>query len=292
MKKYIKCTITKPDLYFRIGKLPKGGRSVNWLALSNAEKDALPSNPELVYEYVPEYALEDGISVFEMDDNGFPVINTFRLISTLSTLIFDDNYYEVVGVPSGKGNDGEPVLNDCVVIKESKLKPTDLQKHIISELNTYFNSVDGVLDLSDRSPILKHFDMDNNMFVSYCGLTYSQPKAGKDFTSGLDLERHNKRKSDYYYRKALAYKDKIVELESEIQYLENNPEDALLDYLDNNYSSYEPYITKSGKQAYKIEVDSKTKVILESQLERYVEDYINNLRYQVIDLRKFVKKYS
>ena len=64
MKKYIKCTITKPDLYFRIGKLPKGGRSVNWLALSNAEKDALPSNPELVYEYVPEYALEDGISVF------------------------------------------------------------------------------------------------------------------------------------------------------------------------------------------------------------------------------------
>lgn len=91
-------------LYIRFGDVPKNGKSKNYLT----------------------DRLEDGISVYEaIEDCGkikilLPSLTGSACV-TLSGCL-DRPMYEVKGTLIGYGSDGEPVFNDCYIVRKFDIK--------------------------------------------------------------------------------------------------------------------------------------------------------------------------
>lgn len=62
--------------YIRFGDVPKSGKSINWLTMTNDDADViqwdLENGGELLEKMLKPEHYEKGISAFELDSNGFP----------------------------------------------------------------------------------------------------------------------------------------------------------------------------------------------------------------------------
>lgn len=95
-------------------------RSINYLRLSFDENESFTYDLEnFGYEEavsnLPENCFESGMSVFEMTNDRLPRLSNLMLISSLLARI-NAPVYEVEGTVIGRGNDGEPLLTDVMVI--------------------------------------------------------------------------------------------------------------------------------------------------------------------------------
>lgn len=129
--------------YLRFGKIPKNGKSVNFLKLTNDQNEDFTyaceiGETEQAFAELPESAFEDGVSVFEMDESGMPRLDNLRLVSSMLSRI-DYPLYEVEGDEVSRGNDGEPLIS-VLKAKESHIGREDLLLHAISVLCKSFKS--------------------------------------------------------------------------------------------------------------------------------------------------------
>lgn len=136
------------ERYLRFGEIPPGGRSVNFIRMSFDQIDSfsyLVGNGEIIeaYEEVPEMAFEVGLSVFEMDEEGMPVLSNLRLInSLLKRMELDDNVYEVFGEEVGRGNDDEPLVLNVRVEKKRLMDKDKLFNAILEQMLLHFSCAD------------------------------------------------------------------------------------------------------------------------------------------------------
>ena len=111
--------------YLRFGKLPESGKSINFLRLSFAENEVFTEklNTSGYIEAVaglPAHCFEPGLSVFEMDADGLPVLSNINLVRSLSVRI-GAPVYEIAGEVTGTGADGEPLITGVNVIKRRRI---------------------------------------------------------------------------------------------------------------------------------------------------------------------------
>lgn len=129
--------------YLRFGEIPKDERSINFIKMSNRRNDdfswALDTNGyEDALKYVPERAFERGVSVFEMGEDGMPVLHNIREVSSLACRIGDKKIYQVTGDEVDRGNDGEPLIINVKIEKRRRIKNEKLEKHILTYLAKHF----------------------------------------------------------------------------------------------------------------------------------------------------------
>ena len=129
--------------FLRFGEIPETGKSVNFLKMSFSQVEDFTffcENGDMIqaYDCVPEDAYEVGLSVFEIDKNGMPVLENLKLITSLLTRI-NDKIYLVEGNEVGRGHDGEPLISDVLIIKIRRIKKETLLDYILEILLKNFN---------------------------------------------------------------------------------------------------------------------------------------------------------
>lgn len=125
--------------YLRYGEIPEDERSVNFMKLSFREnedftydliemkrprlealKDACISrlyNKEITLDDI----LEPGVSVFNCDDEGNPIIENKDQAITLECLKKENRpCYIVTGDQVGIGQDGEPLIQNITILSEKE----------------------------------------------------------------------------------------------------------------------------------------------------------------------------
>ena len=117
-------------------------RSINYLRLSFDENESFTYDLEnFGYEEavsnLPENCFESGMSVFEMTNDRLPRLSNLMLISSLLARI-NAPVYEVEGTVIGRGNDGEPLLTDVMVIKRRRIKAEQLKCHVLRIMASSF----------------------------------------------------------------------------------------------------------------------------------------------------------
>ena len=122
--------------YLRFGEIPKNERSINFLKMNFSQKDDFTWYKEThgideAMQHVPEKALENGVSVFEMGKDGMPILHNMRECNSLACRI-GYKIYQVTGDEVGHGNDGEPLIRSVVVEKSRRIKDSALIRHILS----------------------------------------------------------------------------------------------------------------------------------------------------------------
>lgn len=130
--------------YLRFGEIPEGGKSINFLRLSFAENEAFTeklnaSGYSEAVAALPADCLEPGISVFEMDADGLPVLSSINLVRSLSVRI-GAPVYEISGEVAGTGADGEPLITVVNVIKRRRISKEKLINCILCALVSHFRN--------------------------------------------------------------------------------------------------------------------------------------------------------
>lgn len=174
--------------FLRLGEIPKNGKSVNFLKMTNDQVDnfsfcAEMGDMEQAYEYVPVDAFEPGLSVFRISQDGFPVIENMRQVFSMCARL-EESMYFVTGEEIGEGNDGEPLINvesmePIVSIKEwlSDNIQVTLRRNFLNA------SYDKTADLgNDEIHVFC-----TKGFEEFCfnGWTFSSPVPGFDVSTGI-----------------------------------------------------------------------------------------------------------
>lgn len=129
--------------YLRFGKIPRNEKSVDFLKMSFQQQEgfgwALENlGPDVAYsEYVPEKALENGVSVFDIDKKGLPILKNLRQANSLALRIGCASFI-VSGNEAGTGCDGEPLITNSKIEKERKFTEEELKEYILSYLSHNF----------------------------------------------------------------------------------------------------------------------------------------------------------
>lgn len=109
--------------YLRFGEIPQEERSIDFIRLSldnNSDFSYFLSVGDIdaAYRCIPEDCFEKGVSVFELDEDGDPVLNNEKLKSDYSLRVErGDKVLYVTGEEVGRGRSGEPLI---INIKELK----------------------------------------------------------------------------------------------------------------------------------------------------------------------------
>lgn len=169
--------------YIRFGSIPTSGRSLNYIKLTADQRrdfsDLLDDGrtPEEAYKIAREYyngwnniniddILENGISAFNADENGLPVIQNMTQAQSLAVRI-DKQAYILTGEESGTGQDGEPLLVN-VAAKEVDIPIDSLINVIINFLSSVYSRKSGTIDREKASQILEFSDS-----VMYAGIEFT-----------------------------------------------------------------------------------------------------------------------
>lgn len=130
--------------YLRFGEIPECGKSINFFKLTNEENEDFTygldcGDVKQAFSSIPEYAYEDGLSVFDVDDKGMPILANLQLVSSLLIRI-DKVAYIVTGEEIQKGNDGEPLikLEEVECVKE--FDKNVLIDYVLSVLQSNFKN--------------------------------------------------------------------------------------------------------------------------------------------------------
>lgn len=101
--------------YLRFGIIPKCGKSIDFIKLSlddNSDFSYLlgVGAIEDAYDCIPEKCFEKGVSVFELDEEGSPILDTEELINDYNFRIERGDVGMIVtGEEVGRGRSGEPL---------------------------------------------------------------------------------------------------------------------------------------------------------------------------------------
>lgn len=130
--------------YLRFGEIPESGKSINFLRLSFAENETFTEalNASGYSEAVaglPAHCFEPGLSVFDMDADGLPILSNINLVRSLSVRI-GAPVYEISGEIAGTGADGEPIITGVNVIKRRRISKDKLINCILRALVSHFRS--------------------------------------------------------------------------------------------------------------------------------------------------------
>lgn len=130
--------------YLRFGEIPESGKSINFLRLSFAENEEFTDklNTSGYIEAaagLPAHCFEPGLSVFEMDADGLPVLSNINLVRSLSVRI-GAPVYEIAGEVAGTGADGEPLITGVNVIKRRRISKEKLINCILCALVSHFRN--------------------------------------------------------------------------------------------------------------------------------------------------------
>lgn len=130
--------------YLRFGEIPEGGKSINFLRLSFKENETFTetlnaSGYSEAVDILPADCLEPGVSVFEMDADGLPVLSNINLVRSLSVRI-GAPVYEIAGEVDGTGADGEPLITGVNVIKRRRISKEKLINCILCALVSHFRN--------------------------------------------------------------------------------------------------------------------------------------------------------
>lgn len=148
--------------YLRFGEIPKRGKSVNFLKLTNAQNEDFTYMCEIgeieraFDECVPVDAYEDGLSVFEMDKNGMPILSNLQLITSLLARL-DDAVYEMSGDEISKGNDGEPLISNAKIEKKRRISKAKMLDYVLTILLLNFKNAEYDKDSDFSENKLFHF---------------------------------------------------------------------------------------------------------------------------------------
>lgn len=113
--------------YLRLGEIPKNERSINWFKVSLDNQADFSWELENGFGYesairnIENYdeVLEDGVSVFEIDENDAPIFRNDNLKNTYEDKMARNcAAYIVEGDMVAYGCDGEPLIRNVRIIKE------------------------------------------------------------------------------------------------------------------------------------------------------------------------------
>lgn len=174
--------------FLRFGEIPKNGKSINFLKMTNDQVDnfsfcAEIGDMEQAYEYVPVDAFEPGLSVFCVSQDGFPVIENMRLIISLCARL-DEPVYIVTGEETGEGNDGEPLV-EIDSVKPVEIAKDRLVSLVLDTLKQGFAKAeyDDSMDF-ERNEINAFYTTGVEEFC-FNGWTFSDPVSGFDSSTGI-----------------------------------------------------------------------------------------------------------
>ena len=131
--------------YLRFGEIPENGKSINFMRMRNYQRedfswDLRAVGADAAYAKLPEKVFEEGVSVFELNENGLPKLDNMILVIALASRI-GDSIYEVTGDEVGRGNDDEPLIRNIQIIKKRRIKNAKLRRYILEFLCTKFMEV-------------------------------------------------------------------------------------------------------------------------------------------------------
>lgn len=155
--------------YLRFGEIPENGKSVNFLKLTSSQNEDFTytcevSSYEEALAELPENCFEDGLSVFEIDENGMPKLNNLQLVSSMLARL-DSKVCEVSGKQVGTGNDGEPLIAVEKVEKKRRISKEKLINHAISTLCKNFKNAEFVGNLGDSDCQLHSFYVEEKINI-------------------------------------------------------------------------------------------------------------------------------
>lgn len=123
--------------YLRLGNIPKFERSINFIKLTPSMREDMwlcecpwdeidrLANLERIADLKPVWSnvdkneiFEAGVSVFEIDENGEPVLNDDQIRQSYHYRKNTCKAYIVTGDVVGRGADGEPLLKNIKIVKE------------------------------------------------------------------------------------------------------------------------------------------------------------------------------
>ena len=164
--------------YIRFGNIPKNEKSINFLKMtldqvadfSDIEKIA---GYDAALEVVPAEAFENGVSVFETDGNGDPVLNNIELIKDFCERL-SYTAFVVTGKEVGKGQGGEPLITGIEILNDYKADPQTIINEMKKRFKNYiFNKSE---TLTTDGKMHSFFDSKTGkIYYTFNGWTFSDP---------------------------------------------------------------------------------------------------------------------
>lgn len=114
--------------YIRFGEIPKDEKSINWWKVSlDDQADFSWELERYGYEEavkcISKKCFENGVSVFEIGEDGNPILKNENLEKAYNSYTKDGRKaYIVTGNKVGNGADEEPVIKNVKILKEYNYK--------------------------------------------------------------------------------------------------------------------------------------------------------------------------
>ena len=129
--------------YLRFGKIPEDEKSVNFKKMPFSVNEDFGADVVFLgykeaIKNVPEKYKENGISVFEIENN-LPKLQNLKLIYSLVARL-DMPIFEITGEEVGRGADGEPLLVNIRVVKCRRISKNTLIALTVSSCHLWRNS--------------------------------------------------------------------------------------------------------------------------------------------------------
>lgn len=137
--------VSMGDRFIRFGEIPVHERSVNFLKMTNSEREDFTAIVEVggyaqALKDVKQSCYEKGVSVFRKDIDGLPLLENLMQMTSLLARI-GCKVYEVEAVVVGTGNDNEPLVRNIRVIKQHRIDKGKLLEKILRQLIQNFRNV-------------------------------------------------------------------------------------------------------------------------------------------------------
>lgn len=177
-------------LFLRFGEIPKNENSINFLKLTFDEIDEVQDYVDMLgydeaIENIPEYALEDGVSCFSLDEAGKPILNNMRLLKSFCSRINEEKAYIIDAEQIGIGNDGEPLVKNIKITEMLPPSTEDMVKIVLDILKANFaNAKDNKAD-DLKLYHLYHFCDEEQDYYMFRGWEFSNCATDFDLSEGI-----------------------------------------------------------------------------------------------------------
>lgn len=175
-------------LFLRFGEIPKNEKSINFLKLTFDEIDEFKDYVNMLgyaeaIENIPEYALEDGVSCFSLDETGKPILNNMRLLKSFCIRINEEKAYIIDAEQIGIGNDGEPLVKNIKITEILPPSTEDMVKKVMDILKANFANIESDGEAYDLS--LHYFHTETLDFYVFNGWKFSSCTTDFDLSEGI-----------------------------------------------------------------------------------------------------------
>lgn len=155
--------------YLRFGKIPKNGKSINFMKMTFQQSEDFSYclenfGYEKAAEEVPEECFEQGLSVFKMGKNGLPVIETIQQVRSLLARL-NEPAFEVTGKEVGAGQDEEPLINGVQILKKRRFLREKIVSHVLRVMVSNFAHCEKISNEAPTDLALHSFYKDEKINI-------------------------------------------------------------------------------------------------------------------------------